>query len=177
MRHLAEAEVCDDEVCTTSHLLVRGDKISFVSSEQAARVGVHPLDDTKMPSDIELPADFVLVHDTSGVLFDRCHMYIVRWRSAGKKLADVHQDDVKVAREYFGKGSRLNVGDVEVPEGRWNRIAKIRFIRYRRAGHARGNYEHEFDPPVYLYSTQGGLAWKLRLPDGCIVDERGFVRP
>lgn len=175
--HLTEAEQCDDNACTTSHLLVRGDKISFVSAEQAEKVGVHPLDDSKMPSDITLPEDFVLVHDTSGVLFDPCHMYIVRWHGGGKKVSDVHQDDVKVARDYFGKNLSLSVGDVEVPEGRWNRIAKIRFIRYRRAGKARGNYEHEFKPPVYLYSTQGGLAWKLKLPDGCIVDERGFVRP
>lgn len=175
--HLAETEQCDEDYCTVSHMLVRGDKISFVSTEQADRVGVHHLDDGKMPSDIALPEDFVLVHDTSGVLFDRCHMYIVRWHSATKTVSDVHQDDIKAARSYFGNGSRLKVGDVEVPEGRWNRIGEIRFIRYRRAGNARGNYEHEFKPPVVLYSTQSGLAWKLRLPDGCIVDERGFVRP
>lgn len=176
-RNLARAEECDDKSCTVSHLLVRGDHISFVSSEQARKVGVHPLDDTKMPSDIALPADFVVVHDTSATLFDPCHMHIVKWRRGRKGLSTVHNKDVQVARKYFGRNSQLKVGDVEVPQGPWKRVAKISFIRYRREGYAKGNYEHEFKPPVYLYSTTNPLAWKLRLPNGCIVDERGFVRP
>jgi hypothetical protein len=174
---LAAAEVCDAGSCQTSHLLVRGDRISFVSVEQAKRVGDHPLDERKMPSDITLPADFVLVHDTSGLLFDRCHMHIVRWRGGRKKLNGAREKDVQVAHTYFGRNVAINVGEVEVPEGPWSRVAKVKYIRYRRQGNAKGNYEHPFDPPVFLYSTQRPLSWKLKLPNGCIVDERGFVRP
>lgn len=177
MTRIAATEVCDDKSCEISHLLVRGDHISFVSMEQSRKVGVHPLDDTKMPSDIKLPASFVLVHDTSATLFDQCHMHIVKWHSGRKSVSEVQQNNVRDARKYFGNKASIKVGDVEVPQGPWRRIAQIRFIRYRRQGYAKGNYEHEFKPPVYLYSTTNPLAWKLRLPNGCIVDERGFVRP
>jgi len=173
---IAETEVCNSSTCSISHLLVRGDQISFVSVEQVKQVGVHPLDDTKMPADITLPQGFVLVHDANGAIFNRCDMFIVKWHKGRSSLSNVHDNDVKVAQEYFGGGARLSVGSVEVPTGKWSRIGKIRFIRYRRHGYAKG-FEHEYSPPVFLYSTNKPLAWKLSLPSGCIVDARGFVRP
>lgn len=174
---VAKVEVCDSKACQTSHLLVRGDRISFVSVEQVRKVGEHPLSDSKMPSDIVLPNDYVLVHDTSGVLFDPCHMHIVKWHGGRKTLNGARSKDAQAAHTYFGKGVSVSVGEVEVPNGAWSRVAKVKFIRYRRHGYAKGNYEHPFDPTVFLLSTQKPLAWKLRLPNGCIVDDRGFVRP
>lgn len=174
---VAVAEVCDAESCQQSTLLVRGDRISFVSVEQARKVGRHPLDEEKMPSDVFLPPDYVVVHDTSGILFDRCHMHIVKWRGGRKRLHNVRNLDVHSTSKYFGSDAKISVGEVEVPEGPWKKTAKIAFIRYRRTGNLKGNYEHDFDPCVFLYSTQRPLSWKLRLPNGCIVDERGFVRP
>lgn len=174
---MANAKVCKKGVCETSQLLVRGDLIAFVSIEQVHKVGDHPLDEHAMPSDIVLPRSFVLVHDTSGALFNRCHMNFVRWGGGGRKPNNARTHDVQVARNYFGRNVRIASGNVEVPEGPWRRVAKVKYIRYRRAGHARGNYEHPFDPPVYLYETEKPLAWKLKLPNGCIVDDRGFVRP
>lgn len=173
---IAETEVCDSKECKISYLLVRGDQISFVSSEQARKVGVHPLNDKQMPSDVVLPKNFVLVHDTSGTLFDACEMFIVKWLGGRKSISNVYEDDIKIAQEYFGSGTNIGVGSVEVPQGPWKKIAKMRFIRYQRHGYAKG-FEHEYSPAVFLYSTQRPLAWKLKLPKGCIVDERGFVRP
>lgn len=171
---VAITEVCDEVSCQQSQLLVRGDRISFVSVEQVKKVGRYPLDEEKMPSDVFLPEDFVVVHDTAGILFDRCHMHIVKWRKGRKRTMNGSDPDVS---KYFGKNAEIQVGDVEIPQGPWKKRGKIAFIRYRRTGNLKGNYEHDFDPCVFLYSTQRPLSWKLRLPNGCIVDERGFVRP
>jgi len=174
---VAVAEVCDINSCQQSKLLVRGDRISFVSLEQAKKVGRHPLDEEKMPSDIFLPDEFVVVHDTAGILFDRCHMHVVKWRNSRKRMPNVRESYAQDAYRYFGEEAEITLGDVEIPQGPWKKVAKIAYIRYRRTGKHKGNYEHDFDPCVFLYSTQRPLSWKLRLPNGCIVDERGFVRP
>lgn len=176
---IAETEVCDSAVCTVSHHLVRGDHIEFVSVEQVRRVGRHPLDDSAMPSDIKLPKSYVLV-DPDGTFFPRCNFYVVQWHGGSGTLNDVGQKDIKIAHDYFGPKAAIRVGQIEMPEveGTWKRQAKVQFIRYRRQGKLSANYEHEYNPPVFLYSThKGPLAWKLALPSGCIVDSRGFVRP
>lgn len=175
---IAQTEVCDSKTCQTGTLLVRGDRISFVSVEQVKKVGRHKLDAEKMPSDIELPGDYVLVHDTAGSLLSRCELFIVRWHKAGTNLVPSKESRaVTDAREYFGRDVPLQLGEVDIPEGAWQRVAKVAFIRYRRVGNSGGMYEHEYDTPVFLYDTTKPLAWKLALPNGCIVDARGFVHP
>lgn len=175
---LAATEVCDSKVCRTGHLLVRGDNISFVSVEQVAKVGRHKLDADKMPSDVVLPSNYVLVHDTTGSLLNRCELFIVRWHKGGaESVPDEASAAVADARAYFGSNVALQLGEVDVPKGPWHRVTKVAFIRYRRAGNTGGMYEHEFDAPVLLYDTVRPLAWKLALPDRCVVDARGFVRP
>ena len=157
---------------------MRGDRISFVSVEQVKKVGRHKLDADKMPADVVLPEDFVLVHDTAGSLLNRCELFIVRWHKGGTDLAPNRTSRALAdAREYFGRDVPLQMGEVDVPKGPWHRVAKVAFIRYRRAGNSGGMYEHEYDTPVFLLDTTKPLAWKLALPDRCVVDARGFVRP
>lgn len=175
---VAQTEVCDSKTCWQGHLLVRGDKISFVSTEQVKEVGYHALDPDAMPADIELPGNYVLVHDTAGELLNRCDLYVVRWypdsgRSVHKNLASKALRD---ARAYFGDGSTIKLGSVDIPEGPWKREAKVKCIRYRRHGYDK-LFEHTYDTPVDLFTTDSPLAWRVSLPAGCIVDERGFVRP
>src|SRR5262245_9400091 len=100
------ARACDDKFCT--HLLVRGDMIEFVSVEQARSVGcVSPtkcdtaLSENAMPSDIKLPPEYVLVHDTQGILYDRCMVYVLRWRTDYDKLANVDPAVLRDAKKYF----------------------------------------------------------------------------
>lgn len=173
---IAQAEVCDSKTCRTGHLLVRGDRISFVSVEQVKKVGRHKLDAEAMPSDVVLPVNFVLVHDTAGSLLSPCELFIVRWHKGVTE--SVLENDSRVvadARKYFGRGLPLQVGEVDVPDGPWQRVGKVAFIRYFRAGNTGGMYEHEFDSPMMISYTPH--SWKLALPNGCIVDSRGFVRP
>jgi hypothetical protein len=174
---VAEVEVCDANVCEVGHLLVRGDRVHFVSTEQARRVGETKLDPVAMPSDIKLPPSYVLVHDATGRLLEKCDIYIVRWRSSRRKqVSEIHQNDLAAAQDYFGPNAPIRGGFVEIPTGPWKRVARVRFIRYSRFGFATP-FEHRYDPPVDLSSTTRPLAWRLPLPEGCVIDNRGFVRP
>lgn len=185
---LAEAEVCNDRACATTQLLVRGDKVSFVSVEQAKKVGCSTglcpmaLSDAKMPADVKIPKPYVLVHDVLGELLDRCELYVVRWRGGARRMSNSHPEAQQVAEDYYGATTQVSVGSVEIPRGSWTRVAKVRFIRYTRASspdvRRPRDYEHEYDPPVWLSVCRSPtLAWKISLPSGCIVDSRGFVRP
>lgn len=202
------AEACTAVAC--AHLLVRGDRIEFVSAEHLRRVGGFkelkdgqkppagwvPVENEKgfvywsPPSDIRLPTNYVLVHDAAGAVFPRCELFVVRWRGRGGSPR-VDSEDMKYAREYYGERTRIVRGSVDVPSGPWKRIASVRAVRYRRQSipdHLRApgenktrELEHAFKsvamPSTVLYSTRGPLAWKLSLPNGCIIDDRGFIVP
>jgi len=176
---IAQATVCNTGYCKTGSLLVRSTHLEFVSVEQVRRVGRHKLDYYGMPSDIKIPPEFVLVHDTEGRLLSRCDMHIVRDKRGRTSRAQVSPVVLQDARVYFGNGQPLPIGRIDIPKGSWHRVGKVAFIRYRRAGHARGFYEHEFSHPVDLLVTGQGtpLAWRMPLPSGCVVDSRGFVSP
>lgn len=172
----AQAIICNTQMCVPRDLLVRGDRISFVSAEQAKRTGIHPLDDTKMPSDIVLPNDFVLIEDPTGKYLRKCDFYVLRWVD-GTLKSGVDTKVARVAADYFGASTRLKQGTVDIPDGKWHRASQIAFIRYRRAGDLSGNYEHPYNPNVWLYDTDKPIGWRIALPTGCVVDGRGFVWP
>lgn len=175
---LATAKVCDSGFCELGDLLVRGDQISFVSTEQVARVGRHNLDAVAMPSDVTLPASYVVVHDPTGKLLNKCDMYFVRWKNETRKRAPtVRPELIRIARAYFGRGSTITRGTVDIPKGPWHRECEVQFIRYRREGDDNRPYEHEYDVPVKLLYSARPLAWRLPLPEGCVVNSHGFVRP
>lgn len=175
---LANTKICDAGYCELGDLLVRGDRISFVSLEQIDKVGHHKLDPVAMPSDVVLPESYVLVHDPGGTLLSKCDLYVVKWRSTAKNRATIVRPELmRTARAYFGSNSHITRGTVDIPKGRWQRVAKVQFIRYRREGDDNNNYEHEYDVPVDLMYCRTPLAWRLPLPEGCIVNARGFVRP
>jgi len=186
---VAEAEICESGLCNVGNLLVRGDKVSFLSveryqefqksggsrREEDGRVIWEP----EMPaSDVVLPGGYVVVHDTTGNLLSKCDLYIVKWYSLqGVSVSDLPHRELSAARKYYGAKTPIKVGSVDVPDGSWSEVGDVQFIRYFRAGHAQDTYEHMFDPPVKVYDCDSPLAWRLPLPEGCIVDDRGFVWP
>lgn len=132
------------------------------------------------PADVRIPASHVLVHDTTGDLLSRCDLYAVKWhRARTENLLDtsVSSEALNDAREYFGISAAPEIGLVDIPEGPWRRFARVQFIRYRRAGNSGGLFEHEYDPTIDLYVCERPLAFRVALPTGCIVDDRGFVWP
>jgi hypothetical protein len=175
-----EAEVCDSEACRTAPMMVRADQVQFVTPAQVRKVGYHKLDTAKMPSDLSIPAPYVLVHDTAGLLLSRCDLYVVKWHRMYARSNPSYAVPVRVEgdlKDYFGPRANLQWGEVEIPNGPWKRFAMVQFIRYRRAGKEAGLYEHEYEIPVTLYGCKNPLAWRISLPSGCKVDERGFVWP
>src|SRR6185503_17610052 len=161
---VAEATVCDDGSCRTSQLLVRGTHIEFVSVDQLRRYGCGNgtskapkecrLDPKRVPSDIRIPRSHVLVHDTTGYLLDPCEFYVVRWRGGSRRRVAPNDNDERAlidAENYFinegGAPVPIRDGSVEIPEGPWRRVARVKFIRYRRAGY-QIPFEHEYDVPV-----------------------------
>lgn len=173
---VAEVEICDEKVCEIGHFLVRGDHVSFVSVEQVRRVGEHKLDPHRMPSDIRLPRGYVVVNDPTGRLLSKCDVYVLPWRRKRSfSRQQVHARDLAAAREYFGTDDLRN-GEIVIPEKKWTRVARVAFIRYRRYGFTKP-FEHRYDPPVDLFQHARPLGWRLPLPEGCLIDSRGFVRP
>lgn len=184
---LAQVTVCDARECRTTDLLVRGNQISFVSLEQVQRVGVHKLDADAMPSDVKLPRELTLVHDTVGRVLQQCDLYVLKWkklaRSNGAKIAP-SSAALRDAEAYFfdehDEALPQVRGRVNLPKNReqsaWRRLAKVRFIRYHRPGFTT-LFEHEYEVPVDVWGAKHELAFRLPLPSGCVVDERGFVWP
>ena len=186
---VAQAEVCDSRSCETVHLLVRGDRVSFVSLERARDVGekkvaVEPgmaawrdRNGNFIPADITMPGGYVLVNDATSRVLDKCDIYVVKWRNSGNRNPqEIDPTDLSAAEEYFRTGAQIRSGFVEHPKGPWYRTARIRYIRYERHGSDRP-FEHRYDVPVELRYCKRPLAWRLPLPEGCIIDSRGFVRP
>lgn len=189
---IAEATVCDARGCYSSHFLVRGTRIEFLSVEALRKSGAKrevrndgPGGEGQVywsprmpPADIRLPPSYVLVHDTVGALLSKCDLYVVRWRRSGSK--EMSKDILDDAREYFVNGSNqqlpLSYGSVEIPEGPWHRESRVALIRYRRPGFAKP-FEHAYEPNVDVYYSERPLAWRLPLPAGCVVDSHGFVWP
>lgn len=194
---IAEATICDAKGCYDGHLMVRGDQISFLSvqrwkqlQKQGYKREVEKGDviwSPEMPeSDVKLPSDFVLVHDTTGELLSKCDFYVLKWRgrrgakSMRNSIQTINEQLLEDAREYFvsesGRELRPGHGSVEIPDGSWTKVASVQFIRYRRPGFVKP-FEHDYDPAVDVYDCMSPLAWRLPLPTGCVVDSRGFVWP
>lgn len=183
---VAEAEVCESGLCDVGNMLVRGDRVSFLSVERVKRSGAKREEvdgrvvwTPEMPkADVTLPKGYVVIHDTAGNLLSKCDLYIVKWHpNYGVSISDLPHQELADARKYYGDKTPIKVGSVDVPEGPWNVVGHVQLIRYFRAGHDQDYYEHEFDPPVELYDCERPLAWRLPLPQGCVVDDRGFVWP
>lgn len=188
--HVVEAEVCETGLCNIGHLLVRGDRVSFVSVEQLEKSGAkRTVDDGRVywdpappKSDVVMEKGYVVVHDPSGALLSSCDLYVVKWHriytSSVSDVDEVSPEVLAAAKEYYGAKTPISVGSVEFPEGPWSRIAgKMALIRYRRYGVDQDDYEHVWDPSVSLFICKHPIAFRLPLPEGCVVDERGFVRP
>jgi len=153
---------------------IRGDVRSKVALAIAKSLG----DDVPLPC----PKEFVVVNDNSGKQRRSCDFYIC-------KQLPLHNSDtgsqhatasvVTAAQKWFGEALPPRGREVELPNPPWQRGPQIDAIWYRR--HAveglSGRYEHKYRPSVPIFVSSKPLGWRIALPDGCIVDERGFVAP
>jgi len=126
---------------------------------------------------IELPDDWGLVHDTEGRLVDRCTFLVLPYTKAAQECARLSKGELVAARNYFGKSAQLTRATVEIPSPLWQRFDDAVVLYYARMGKRKGRYRHRFSVPCPFFFHEQGLGYMLVLPDGCVVDERGFVWP
>jgi len=127
---------------------------------------------------LRLPADYVLCHDPSGEYLRPCDFYICKARKVTIPGDRVNRNDEQVARLYYGNATKITPGEIDLPDGDWQRVCLVDQIGYRRRGDRSGQYQHPYATSVPLYECKGRTrAWRLRLPVSCVADERGFVTP
>jgi hypothetical protein len=135
-----------------------------------------------------------LLYDPSGRYWPRCSLLVAGFDRGG----GVARDATKEARAFYGRSATIRAGTLEmVPPldlSAWARLGPLESIFYERRGtKAPGYFRHEFNKPRGLWKLifaikgrsvkQPAVLYNLRslyrveLPEGCIVDDRGIVAP
>jgi hypothetical protein len=152
-------------------LMVRGDIVAF---DLEGGDPDHPM---------TLPDDFGMVHDPTGTVLDPCVVYICRCKFDWKKSPSIHKSIEQIAFDYFGDDVDLVNASVAIPEGPWQFVGVVKTIHYERYGSDEshdGPFFHPFSdslPDVELYKSRCANAYMLQLPEGCVLNERGYVKP
>jgi hypothetical protein len=135
-----------------------------------------------------------LLYDDSGDAWPRCSLLIATFDGFTHEPTSAER---RAAKDYFGRSATIGAGRVTIPPrslSGWRRVGDVTDIFYDRAGtKAPGYFHHRFHKPrglwkllflfkptaakapVVLYQRRG--AYRLELPDGCIVDDRGIALP
>lgn len=153
-------------------LAMRGKVKSRVAQQVLREIGKDAL---PMPC----PDDFLVVQDVSGKLRRSCDFYICRQRAVQGACRLPTEEAVEAAKEWAGTDGSVVCRGVELPNPPWQRSAQINGIWYRRTAveGLGGRYDHKYRIHVPLFVSSRPKGWRVALPDGCIVDGRGFVDP
>lgn len=155
-------------------LLVRGDVVSCEMGDG---------------STVEFPKSWGLVHDPSGVCIDRCEVLVCPYRTTNTACVELPPDIYDAAMDYWGKDYELKAGLVEIPRGPWDRVGRIVRVYYDRYGQLASPYQHPFkdvkEDTAILYRQKRAQkfgrsshkAYRISLPDGCVINAHGFVWP
>lgn len=125
---------------------------------------------------LDRPDDFWILTDRHGEMFPPCHVLLCRCEIASgavSKLCD--PDDLAEARSYYDR-RRFRAWRPVFSMGPWRLVALVSEIRYLRDRPP--PFRHPFESPVRCYvSTVEPITYKLTLPEGCILNNHGFVEP
>lgn len=155
-------------------VLVKGDHVDFVRKGDARIFAA--------------PQAHVLVHDPKGHYFRKCDGYVCSYAVQSGGNVEVTEESMQTARRYYGNSFELEADLLAYPNGPWHRLFQLDAIRYFRAGEHEDYYRHVFNRefiryelPVWLVEQKARgrqpVAYKIVLPDGCIWNERGLVKP
>lgn len=155
-------------------LLVRGDVVSCELSDGRT---------------VEFPESWGLVHDPVGECVDTCEIFVCPYSLSSRSRVEVPQDVHRVATDYWGDGYKLKNGFVELPHGPWERVGRIVRVYYDRYGELASKYQHPFKQEVkdsavlykqrraQRYGSKSHKAYRISLPDSCVINAHGFVWP
>jgi len=151
-------------------LLVRGDVVSCELADGRS---------------VEFPEDWGLVHDPTGICVNQCEVFVCPYSAKTPLRHRLPPDVADAAHSYWGKGERLLEGFVELPEGPWERVGVIQRLYYDRYGELSSPYQHPFEKGATLYKQRKAQkyhsgrhrAYRISLPDGCVINAHGFVHP
>jgi len=146
-------------------LMARGDVLSFKM---------------KHGKDIVLPPDWVMLHDPSGRIISKCTLVLCKCELGTRSCGTIPDRIRKDVEEYFGSGAELSCGAVDLPKGPWHSVGVVREILYDRHGEYEDSWYHPYKDtinPVELFANEQATGYRLVLPDGCQINERGFVWP
>ena len=125
--------------------------------------------------EIPLPKHYGIIHDPEGDDLPRCEVFFGPYRL----LAGRPEGTTRSAVKYFGRHYQPRLMMVNIPENGWRFEALIVQILYKRGlrgAHHAGGFHHPFQKAPLTLSRSGRYR-RLSLPNGCIVDDRGFVFP
>lgn len=140
----------------------------------------------------DAPRSAGLLFDADGVYWPACSLLVTTF-GRGEETDDVDAS----TRAYFGKGAITRRGTAQLPPAeleQWTEVGELDTLFYRRTGtRAPGDFKHPFHKPKGLlrvvFALKGkaarapvilsrrGAAYRIDMPDGCIVDDRGIVLP
>ncbi len=147
-------------------MLLRGNRITLIADDDV--------------SSFDIPADYWMLWDKSGRILRRCDVYILRCSQVSMRNVEFDPSDLSEAEDYWGSRDRWRGYGFDIPGGPWKKVCKLARVGYRRG--RTGNWMHPgpseppLDHPVWLEESPG-QAWRLRMPNGCVLDDRGFIFP
>jgi hypothetical protein len=133
-----------------------------------------------------------MIHDPSGSVWPNCSLLIVPIRGSRVASDDEYQGAPK---HFLGRTHQARVAQFEIPSrtvGDWKVVGNVTRVDYVRGGtKAPGGYRHTMNKPRGIYRfthlLKGGKApvvlrklgrcYRIDLPSGCVVDDRGIVYP
>lgn len=146
-------------------MLLRGNRISLVAGD----------DETTF----DLPKDYWLVWDKSGRILRRCDVHILQCKPVSGRGIEFDPDDLSEAEDYWGPRDRWTPYSFHLPSGPWKKLGRLARIGYRRG--RTGNWMHPgpSEPPLEeaVYLDEGDGCYRIRMPSGCVLDDRGFIFP
>lgn len=133
-----------------------------------------------------------MIHDPSGRAWPKCSLLIA---PGGRGSRAAKPEEYEGApKNFLGRQHRAKIRELEFPaaSGEWTVVGQVTRIDYVRGGtKAPGGFQHSVNKPRGVYKIvhllKGGKApvtlrkngrfYRLDLPRGCIVDDRGIVYP
>jgi transposase len=172
-----------------SELICMGRKVEF--DLRAPPIGV-----STRSKNVAAPRDAGMLYDASGRDWPRCSLLIAEF--------DRGKTETEEGSDYFGRNAIIYEGGVDLPPvdiASWHKLGEIDEIFYDRAGTKHpGYFRHTFNKArnltqlilypfkrkafkqaAVLYSLwrrkTSRQFYRVELPEGCIVDDRGIVVP